>query len=86
MIGLPLHITDLHKTYAGNARLAAALNTPIQIGENFSQPHAMHEALRQKACDYVMPDLERIGGVSGWREAAALAAMARRNSAPSCAI
>lgn len=66
-----------HDDYAGNARLAAVLNTPIQIGENFSQPHAMHEALRQKACDYVMPDLERIGGVSGWREAAALAAAQR---------
>ena len=25
------------------------------------------------ACDYVMPDLERIGGVTGWLRAAALA-------------
>jgi mandelate racemase len=46
----------------------------MQIGENFSEPRAMAEALEMQACDYVMPDLERIGGVTGWREAAALAA------------
>jgi mandelate racemase len=62
-----------HDDYAGAARLARELATPIQIGENFSQPHAMEEALRQEACDYVMPDLERIGGVSGWMRAAKIA-------------
>ena len=34
----------------------------------------MQEALDASACDCVMPDLERIGGVTGWREAAELAA------------
>jgi mandelate racemase len=62
-----------HDDYAGNARLAAALRTPLQIGENFSLPFAMQEALTRGACDRVMPDLERIGGVSGWQQAAALA-------------
>jgi mandelate racemase len=62
-----------HDDYAGAARLAAALKTPVQIGENFSLPAAMEEALDRKACDYAMPDLERIGGVSGWRRAAAIA-------------
>ena len=62
-----------HDDYAGAARLAAALKTPVQIGENFSLPEAMEEALDRKACDYVMPDLERIGGVTGWRRAAAIA-------------
>ncbi len=33
----------------------------------------MDEALRQEACDYVMPDLERIGGVTGWMRAAKIA-------------
>ena len=33
----------------------------------------MAEALAAGACDYVMPDLERIGGVTGWQRAAALA-------------
>ena len=62
-----------HDDYRGAAELARALSTPIQIGENFSQPHAMEEALLAGACDYVMPDLERIGGVTGWLRAAALA-------------
>ena len=63
-----------HDDYAGAAELARALTTPVQIGENFSLPESMEEALRRDACDYVMPDLERIGGVSGWRRAAAIAA------------
>ncbi len=63
-----------HDDYRGCATLARELATPIQIGENFSEPRAMAEALEVGACDYVMPDLERIGGVSGWRSAAALAA------------
>jgi mandelate racemase len=28
-----------------------------------------------KACDYVMPDFMRIGGVTGWQRAAAIATM-----------
>jgi mandelate racemase len=62
-----------HDDYAGAARLARALKTPIQIGENFSEPAAMAAALAAGAADYVMPDLERIGGVTGWLAAAALA-------------
>jgi mandelate racemase len=33
----------------------------------------MADALAAKACDYAMPDFARIGGVSGWMEAATLA-------------
>ena len=33
----------------------------------------MATALSAHACDYVMPDLQRIGGVTGWLRAAALA-------------
>jgi len=62
-----------HDDYAGNARVAAALRTPVQIGENFIFPQAMAAALAAHACDYVMPDLHRIGGVTGWLRAAALA-------------
>jgi len=62
-----------HDDYRGCAELARTLATPIQIGENFSTPHAMQAALDAGACDYVMPDLERIGGVTGWMRAAALA-------------
>jgi mandelate racemase len=63
-----------HDDYAGCASLAKELTTPVQIGENFSLPVAMETALKAGAADYVMPDLERIGGVTGWRQAAVLAA------------
>lgn len=63
-----------HDDYAGAAMLARELDVPVQIGENFSLPGAMQAALDAGACDLVMPDLERIGGVTGWLRAAALAA------------
>jgi len=63
-----------HDDFRGCAELARELRTPVQIGENFSLPEQMAEALAAKACDLVMPDLERIGGVTGWRCAAGLAA------------
>jgi mandelate racemase len=63
-----------HDDFRGAAEIARELATPIQIGENFSLPEQMAEALAAKACDFVMPDLERIGGVTGWQRAAALAA------------
>jgi mandelate racemase len=58
-----------HDDYAGQ------LKTPIQLGENFSLPAAMAVAIAQAKPAYVMPDLERIGGVSGWRQAADIAAV-----------
>jgi mandelate racemase len=63
-----------HDDYAGCARIARELATPIQIGENFVGPNAMVAALAAQAADYMMPDLMRIGGVSGWMRAASLAA------------
>ena len=59
--------------HAGNAQVAAALKTPVQIGENYWGPRDMARAVAARASDYVMPDLERIGGVSGWLRAAAIA-------------
>ena len=63
--------------YAGCARLAAELATPIQIGENFYGPEDLQRALDAAAADYVMPDLERIGGITGWLRAAAIAETAQ---------
>ncbi|MDQ6619812.1 MAG: mandelate racemase [Pseudomonadota bacterium] len=57
----------------GHARIAQALETPVQIGENFMGPEQMAQALAVSASDYVMPDAQRIGGVTGWMRAAALA-------------
>jgi len=59
--------------FAGNARITREIATPIQIGENFMGPEQMAQALAAGACDYVMPDAQRIGGVTGWMRAAALA-------------
>lgn len=60
----------------GYAQLAAELKTPLQIGENFYGPREMHKALQRKACDLVMPDFMRIGGVTGWFRGAAIAGAA----------
>jgi mandelate racemase len=64
-----------HDDFAGCAEIASALATPVQIGENFSLVLDMERALAARSSDYVMPDLERIGGVTGWRRAAGLAAV-----------
>ena len=52
------------------AQIAEAVKTPIQAGENFPGG-AIMASLAAAASDYVMLDLDRIGGVSGWRNAAA---------------
>ncbi len=59
--------------YAGCARVAAAAATPIQIGESCWGVYDMQKALDANACDFFMPDLGKIGGVTGWLRAAALA-------------
>ncbi|MDX1402261.1 MAG: enolase C-terminal domain-like protein [Kiloniellales bacterium] len=63
----------VYDNYSGYAQLSAKLKTPIQIGENFYGPRDLHVALQMKACDLVMPDFMRIGGVTGWLKAAAIA-------------
>ena len=62
-----------HDHYEGCARIADALTTPIQIGENLLGPADLQKAIAAGAADYYMPDVQRIGGVSGWLRAAALA-------------
>ncbi len=57
----------------GYAALRQTLKTPLMIGENFYGPRDMHAALQAGACDLVMPDFMRIGGVTGWIRAAGIA-------------
>jgi mandelate racemase len=66
----------VYDNWQGHAQLAAELKTPIQIGENFYGPGDLYRAIQNKACDYVMPDFMRIGGVTGWLKAAAIAGTA----------
>lgn len=62
-----------HDDYAGYARICAELRTPIQTGENLVDTFEMADAIALESLDYVMPDVQRIGGVTGWLRAAALA-------------
>lgn len=57
--------------------LRAVCATPIQIGENFYGPGDMARAAAAEALDFAMPDMQRIGGVTGWLRAAAVADSAR---------
>ncbi|MFQ5993484.1 MAG: enolase C-terminal domain-like protein [Acidiferrobacterales bacterium] len=65
----PIVFDDL----AGNAKVAREVVTPIQIGENLYSPKAVASAIAARACDYLMFDVMRIGGITGWLRAAALA-------------
>ena len=58
--------------YAGHARIAREARTPIQCGENWWGTLDMQHALDAGASDLMMPDVMKIGGVSGWLRAAAL--------------
>lgn len=60
----------------GHARVREAGLVPVQTGENWWEPIAMYQAVEAGACDLAMPDLMKIGGFSGWVEAAGYAAMA----------
>jgi mandelate racemase len=62
-----------HDDYEGYARIAAEAATPIQIGENLVDTFEMARAIALRSLDFVMPDVQRIGGVTGWLRAAALA-------------
>lgn len=59
--------------HAGHAQIRAKAQTPIQIGENWWGPHEMQRDLAAGACDLGMPDAMKIGGVTAWQRAAALA-------------
>jgi mandelate racemase len=59
--------------YAGHALIAREVETPIQCGENWWGPLDLRHALDAGASDFVMPDVMKIGGVTGWLRAAALA-------------
>ncbi len=63
----------LASDYAGHAQVRQGSRTAIQTGENWWGPHDMAKSLAAGASDFVMPDVEKIGGVSGWLQAAALA-------------
>jgi mandelate racemase len=54
-------------------KICKEIKTPITIGENFHGPKDAQDALLNNSCDMIMPDLMRIGGVSGWIKTASIA-------------
>ena len=64
--------------YAGMAEVARAAVTAVQAGENWWGPQELAKAIAAGASDHVMPDAMKIGGVTGWQRAAAIAAASGR--------
>ena len=62
--------------HLGHAAVRRAVSPPIQTGENWWFPADMATSIGSAASDFAMPDLMKIGGVTGWIDAAALASSA----------
>ncbi len=58
------------------SQITSEIKTPIQIGENIYGSRTFLKAVSARAADMYMPDLMRIGGVTGWMRAAAIAGAA----------
>lgn len=59
--------------YEGHAMVARHIDTPIQCGENWWGPLDLRHAVEAHASDFVMLEVMKMGGVTGWRRAAAIA-------------
>jgi mandelate racemase len=57
----------------GHAQVRARSALPIQTGENWWFPRDAERALAAGACDRMMPDLMKIGGITGWLSVMGLA-------------
>ena len=57
----------------GHAQVRAGTSLRIQTGENWWFVRDMQKAIAADACDLCMPDIMKIGGITGWIRAAALA-------------
>jgi L-alanine-DL-glutamate epimerase-like enolase superfamily enzyme len=65
----PTHFQD----YAGLARIADALETPIAAGEYHYGIAPFRHMLEARSIDVVMVDLMRAGGITGWMKVAHMA-------------
>jgi L-alanine-DL-glutamate epimerase-like enolase superfamily enzyme len=62
-----------YENHEGEARLTATLDMPIASGETEYTSRGMHEMLKRKSADILMPDLQRMGGPTEFLKAAAIA-------------
>lgn len=68
----PVSAQDLQ----GHAYVRRSSPIRVQTGENWWFPRGMQQSIAADASDLAMPDIMKIGGVTGWIEAAALASAA----------
>ncbi len=59
--------------FAGHAQIRGKTRITIQMGENWWGPQDMAKGVAAGASDLGMPDAMKIGGVTGWMRAAAIA-------------
>jgi mandelate racemase len=55
---------------SGHAEVRESSPIPIQAGENWWFPRGFAEAIAAGASDFIMPDLMKVGGITGWRNVA----------------
>jgi mandelate racemase len=59
--------------FRGHANVRAAISPPVMSGENWWYATDMEKALSAGACDLAMPDMIKIGGLTGWLQVTGLA-------------
>lgn len=59
--------------WSAHSDVRAASPVPVQTGENWWFTADMSKAIAEEACDFAMPDLMKIGGVTGWLSAMGVA-------------
>jgi mandelate racemase len=59
--------------FDGHAQVARDVRTPIQSGENWWGTLDLRHAIDACASDFVMLDVMKVGGVTGWMRGAAMA-------------
>ena len=68
----PVRADDL----AAHAEVRGAVPMDLATGETLFGADAAHRAIQMRACDILMPNLQRVGGITGWRKVAAAAELA----------
>jgi L-alanine-DL-glutamate epimerase-like enolase superfamily enzyme len=68
--------------YTGLARVAAATETPIALGENESTIYGFREIVEHRAGDILQPSVTKVGGIGEFSKIAALARTAELRIVP----